>query len=185
MSAQLQGETYIQLTHYNKTSYLVDEVVRVFADIKNISKMQVKVFEINTDNYFRKNMSNFTSDINLDGLIAKHEQDCDYSDKPSNLRHTECFEFPQFNGLRGLFVVELIGNGISSRALIQKGSLSLIHKCTIAGHFAFILDENKQICKGKYTGLYFDNNFYQSDAETGRIVIPFSRNQYHGKAIMM
>jgi hypothetical protein len=56
--------------------------------------MQVKVFEINTDNYFRKNMSNFTSDINLDGLIAKFEKDCDYSDKPSNLRHTECFEFP-------------------------------------------------------------------------------------------
>ena len=159
--------------------------MKVFADIKNISKMQVKVFEINTDNYFRKNMSNFTSDINLDGLIAKHEKDYDYSDKPSNLRHTECFEFPQFNGTRGLFVIEFIGNGISSRVIIQKGSLSLIHKCTIAGHFAFILDENKEICKGKYTGLYFDNNFYQSDPETGRIVIPFSRNQYRGKAIMM
>lgn len=35
--------------------------------------MQVKVFEINTDNYFRKHMSNFTSDINLDGLIAKYD----------------------------------------------------------------------------------------------------------------
>jgi hypothetical protein len=79
----------------------------------------------------------------------------------------------------------LIGNGISSRAIIQKGSLSLIHKQTIAGHFAFLLDENKEICKGKYTGLFFDNNFYQSDPETGRIVIPFSRNQYRGKAIMM
>lgn len=56
--------------------------------------MQVKVFEINTDNYFRKNMSNFTSDINLDGLIAKHEQEYNYGDKPSNLRHTETFEFP-------------------------------------------------------------------------------------------
>jgi hypothetical protein len=160
VSAQYQHATYIQIAHYNKNSYSVEEVAKVFVDVKNISKMQVKVFEINTENYFRKNMSNFTSDINLDGLIAKHEKDYDYSDKPSNLRHTECFEFPQFNGVRGLFVVELIGNGISSRAIIQKGSLSLINKCTIAGHFAFILNEDKQICKGKYTGLYFDNNFY-------------------------
>lgn len=46
--------------------------------------MQVKLFEINTDNYFRKNMTSFTSDINLDGLIAKQQVDLDYSDKPSN-----------------------------------------------------------------------------------------------------
>lgn len=144
------------------------------------------MFEINTDNYFRKNFSNFTSDINLDGLIAKFEKDCDFTDKPSNLRHTEVFNFPQFNGQRGLFVIELIGNGISSRAIVQKGNLSLIHKSTIAGHFAFILDENKEICKGgKYTGLYFDNNFYAADQGTGRIVIPFGRHTYSGKAIMM
>ena len=58
-------------------------------------------------------------------------------------------------------------------------------KSTIAGQFAFILDENKKICKGKYTGLYFDNNFYASDGDTGRIIIPFGRHQYRGKAIMM
>ena len=173
------------MCHYNKTSYKVDEEVKVFVDVKNIQKMQVKIFEVNTDNYFRKNMSNFTSDINLDGLIAKHEQECNYADKPGNLRHTEVFSFPQFNGMRGLFVIELLGNGISSRGIIQKGNLSIIHKSTIAGHFAFILDEEKRICKGKYTGLYFDNNFYATDADTGRIIIPFGRRSYSGKAIMM
>lgn len=183
--SQLQSATYIQITHFNKKTFRLEETIKVHADIKNIQKMQVKVFEINTDNYFRKNMSNFTSDINLDGLIAKHEIECNYSDKPSNQRHRECFEFAQFNGQRGLFVVELIGNGISSRAIIQKGNLSLIHKNTIAGHFAFILDEDKNICKGKYTGLYFDNNFYTSDEDTGRIIIPFGRYQNRSKAIMM
>lgn len=157
----------------------------VAADVKNIHKMQVKIFEINTDNYFRKNMAAFTSDVNLDGLIAKHEIDFDFTDKPSNLRHTEVFKFPQFNGVRGLFVIELIGNGLSSRAIVQKGGLSLVHKNTIAGHFAFILDEERKIAKGKYTGLYFDNNFYPTDEATGRIIIPFGRHTYRGKAIMM
>jgi hypothetical protein len=63
----------------------------------------------------------------------------------------------------------LIGNGITSRTIIEKGSLSLINKFTIAGKFAFILNEEKEICKGYYTGLYFDNNFYKSDPENGRI----------------
>ena len=147
--------------------------------------MQVKLFEINTDNYFRKNMANFTSDINLDGLIAKQEQECDYTEKPTNLRHTQRFTFNTDLTKPGLFVIELIGNGISSRAIIQKGNLSLIHKSTIAGHFAFILNEENKICKGTYTGLYFDNNFYPADLESGRIVIPFGRHIYNGKAIMM
>lgn len=56
--------------------------------------MQVKVFEINTDNYFRKHMSNFTSDINLDGLIAKYDQEYIYQDIPANVAHTELFYFP-------------------------------------------------------------------------------------------
>lgn len=159
--------------------------MEVVAEIKNVSKMQLKLFEINTDNYFRKNMANFSSDINLDGLIAKHEQELNYADKPSNLRHTETFKFPQFNGQRGLFVIELIGNGLSTRAVVQKGSLSVIYKSTIAGHFAFILDEDKRICKGTATGLYFDNNFYSTDPQSGRIVIPFSRHPYSGKAILM
>ena len=167
-------------------TFRVDEEITVHVDVKNVQKMQVKVFEVNTDNYFRKKMSNFTSDINLDGLIAKHEQDCNFTDKPTNLKHKEIFSFPQFNGHRGLFVVEIIGNGISSRSIIQKGNLSLIHKRTIAGHFAFLLDEEKNICKGgSYTGLYFDNNFYPADASTGRIIIPFGRHTYTGKAIMM
>jgi hypothetical protein len=60
----------------------------------------------------------------------------------------------------GLFIVEFIGNGLSARAVIKKGSLSLIHKPTIAGHLAYVLNENKKICRGDEgegrTGVYFD-----------------------------
>jgi len=82
------------LCHYNKKTFNFEEEIEIFADLKNVQKMQVKVFEINTDNYFRKNMSAFTSDINLDGLIAKYEQEYVYADIPSNLKHTEHFFFP-------------------------------------------------------------------------------------------
>eukprot|EP00347_Sterkiella_histriomuscorum_P021579 403333486 len=181
----LQDKAYIKLCHYNTKTFKLDQEIEVIADIKSIPKMQVKVFEINTDNYFRKNMSAFTSDINLDGLIAKYETEFDNSNFPSNQQHTEKFNFPQFNERRGLYVIEFIGNGMSSRAIIQKGNLSLIHRNTIAGQFCFILDENNEICKKEYTGLYFDNSFYQADKQNGRIIVPFGRNQYSGSAIMI
>ena len=150
--------------------------------LKNIQKIQVMMFEVNTDNYYRKNMAPFTSDINLDGLVPQDVQEFSYSDLPSNQRHTETFSFVIKR--RGLFVIEIIGNGISVRAIIQKGSLTLVHKSTIAGHFAFIINEDKEVCSG-YTGLLFDNVFYPSDKTTGRILIPFGRNKTSGKAIIM
>jgi hypothetical protein len=58
-------------------------------------------------------------------------------------------------GKVGLFIVEFIGNGMSGRAIIKKGSLSLIHKPGVAGHIAYILDENKEICKGSGSGIHF------------------------------
>ena len=86
-------------------------------------------------------MNSFTTDINLDGLVAKYETEFEYANKVQT-KHTQMYEFAQFNGKRGIFVFEFIGNGISSRAIIQKGNLSLIYKDTIAGQFAYILDED-------------------------------------------
>lgn len=82
-------------------------------------------------------------------------------------------------------MIEYIGNGLTSRAVVQKGNLTLVHKSTIAGQFAYIVDEDANICQGKEVGLYFDNNFYPADSSTGRIVIPYGRNKWTGKALMI
>lgn len=60
------------------------------------------------------------------------------------------------NGKPGLYIVEFIGNGISARAVIKKGSLSLIHKPTVSGHLAYLLDEDKKICTGEKSGIILD-----------------------------
>ena len=91
----------------------------------------------------------------MDGLIASIEKTFDYK-HASNKKFIEEFKFPELNDKVGLFIVEFIGNGMSGRAVIKKGSLSMIHKPTIAGHLAYILDENKKICIGTKTGVYFD-----------------------------
>ena len=88
----------------------------------------------------------------------------------------------------GLFIVEFIGNGLSARAVIKKGSLSLIHKPTIAGHLAYVLNENKKICRGDEgegrTGVYFDGQYFPATPDKGgKIFIPYGKNSTVKKAI--
>ena len=50
----------------------------------------------------------------------------------------------------------------------------MIHKPTIAGHLCYVLDENKKVCNGPKTGIYFDSQYYQADQEKGgKIFIPY------------
>ena len=51
--------------------------------------------------------------------------------------------FPELAGRVGLFIVEFVGTGRSARAVVKKGSLSLIYKSTVAGHLATIIDDNR------------------------------------------
>ena len=98
---------------------------------------------------------------------------------------TEKFSFPELSGKVGLFIVEFIGNGLSSRAVIKKGQLSLIHKPTIAGHLGYILDENKEVCKGPKTGVYFDGQYYASNEENGKVFMPYGASSLISKAILI
>ncbi len=88
-------------------------------NVKNVKKLIVKIFEINTTNYYRENKREISSDINLDGLVANYEQEHEYKEAPIR-KITRNLKFPFLDNKRGVFVVELIGNGKSSRAMIRK-----------------------------------------------------------------
>ena len=102
--------------------------------------MHVKIFEFNTETYYKKNLMPFNTGVNLDGLDASESLKFTYEHYGPNMRHREEFKLPQLNDKIGLFIVEMIGNGVSARAVIKKGSLSLVHRSTVAGHLAYILD---------------------------------------------
>jgi hypothetical protein len=48
-----------------------------------------------------------------------------------------------------------------SRAVVKKGSLSLIHRSTANGHMAFIIDSERRICKSEGTGVWIEKKFYE------------------------
>ena len=93
VAAEWQNKTYIKLCHFNRKQFKKGEAVSIFVKLKNIPSLKVKLFRVNLDAYYRKNLSPFTSDINLDGLEAQESQSADYSSKPINLEHVEEFKF--------------------------------------------------------------------------------------------
>ena len=161
----------------NQSEFGATEAVHLDLRLKNVAQLLVRVFEINTENYYRQHLAAFRSDLNLEGLLPAQERVFKHDQAPQRV-HIEGFDFPELTSARGLFVIEFIGNGFSSRAVIKKGSLTLLHQATIAGHIAYVIDENRQICRpapspAPPTGLYFDGKFYAADSHTGKIVIPY------------
>jgi len=169
----------------NKEIFKVNEEVQLKLVIKNVQTLYIKLFEFNTETYYKKKLAPFNTQLNLDGLVAAEEETRVY-DKSSLIQFEDTFKFPQLTGKVGLFIIEFIGNGVNARAVVKKGSLSLLHKPTVAGHLAYILDEDKNICSGSATGIHFEGKYYESNPEkNGRVFIPYAASVQNNKCILI
>lgn len=168
----------------NQDKFRVDEPVYLWLDVKNVSTLHCKVFEFNTLTYYRKTMKPFDTSIDLDGLESTITRKYDFEHVPSVCRRKEKFDFQELQGKVGLFIIEFVGNGRSARAMVKKGSLSLIHKATIAGHLATLLDEDRKVCKGPNTGIWLEKKYYASK-DDGSIFIPYSTHVLQTDLIMV
>lgn len=163
----------------NRTHFGPNDPVALDLDVKNVRSLIVKVFEINTTNYYRKSLREITTDIGLDGLVANHEQTYQY-DEPALRRVRRHFEFPQCQG-RGVYIIDFIGNGKSSRALIHKGRLRFLTRTTVAGQVFTVLDEANRHLKD--ATLWLAGQEYRPD-ERGQITVPFSNHPKRQKIVL-
>jgi hypothetical protein len=155
----------------NPSYFAVDDAVALDVWVKNIDTLIVKVFEINTQNYYRKHNREVNTDIDLDGLVAHVETTSTYEEPPLR-RVKRHFSFPSLKN-PGVYVVELIGNGKSSRALIRKGRLSYLERPSVAGHVFTVLNEATEVLKD--ATLWLAGHEYTPDTD-GAIVVPYTNN---------
>lgn len=152
--------------------YGIKDDVVLPVHLKNVPKLMVKVFEINTVNFYRKQSREVSTDIDLDGLVANTGEVLEY-DRAPQLRTLEKIAIKGIPKRRGIWVVELIGGGKSSRAVIRKGALGVLSKTTSKGHLVTVLDENNAPVKG--ASLWLEGSHYDCDAQ-GRAMLPFTNN---------
>ncbi len=133
------------------------------------AQLIVKVYRINTTNYFREHQRAVNSDINLDGLVPNLQEKYEYDDPPLR-RVKRHFAFPDLDQ-RGIYVVDFIGNGKSSRIVVRKGELRYLARTGPAGQIVTVIDEqNRQVMDAS---VWMGGQEYPSAAD-GTITVPFS-----------
>ena len=166
---QLKERIDLEFAPANRTEFAVDTPVALDLFVKNVPTLIVKVFEINTQNYYRSNLREIGTDINLDGLVANDEKTYKYDEAPLR-RVKRHFEFPKLDK-RGVWVVDFIGNGVSSRALIRKGQLRYLVRTSPSGQVFTVLDEKNNVLPD--ASVWLGGNLHTPN-KAGRIVTPFS-----------
>ncbi len=176
---ELKQRVQIEFPPSNRTRYRSNDQVHLSLDIKNVPTLLVKVYRINAANYYQQMKREINTDINLDGLVAKHEKTYHYDDAPvRQIRRN--FAFPQLDRA-GTYVIDFIGNGLSSRALIRKGSLRYLSRMSDAGQLITILDESGAMTKD--ARLWLAGREYTPN-RTGRILIPYTNQPTSEKIVL-
>lgn len=164
----LKQRVDIELARDNPRHVETETPVELRVDVKNVPALVVKVFEINALAYFTQNGRAVDTSVDLDGLVANDEQVIEYGDAPlRRVRRTLRFD----NLTRpGTYVIELIGGGKSSRALIRKGELRYVERLGAAGHVLTVLDDEGRVLPD--ASVLFGGRGYTGD-ERGDIRIPY------------
>ena len=165
----LKDRVEIALAPTNPRRVAADAPVALDATIKHVDTLTVRIFEIDTRGHYRRALTEVDTDIVLDGLTPNHEFTVAGDADP--LRRVERrIELPHLAG-PGVYVVDLIGNGTSSRALVRKGRLRALPRSGPTGQSFTILDDAGRIVPDAV--LWLEGREFAADAD-GRILVPYS-----------
>ncbi|KAK2954802.1 putative Actin-binding protein [Blattamonas nauphoetae] len=158
--AELKDRVDLTFNDTNKILFKSEDKVELKVFVKNVKKMQMKVYEMNTFMFFTKEKKAISLNVDLDGISPSFERELDFSTIAPVVRHTETLPLSELDGKRGVFVVDLIGSGRTSRALIKKGTLRVLPRMTVNGHALTLLDENNNIVKRDHAAVWVDGVKY-------------------------
>jgi hypothetical protein len=176
----LKERVDLQFVRHNPRTFAAGAPVSIGIEIKNVRQLIVKVYEINALNYYLQEGLEVNTDLELDGLVANSEKSYTY-DEPPLRRILRKFDFPELANKRGVWVVELIGNGRSSRALIRKGGLQYLARTTPAGTAFNILNiDNKPV---DAPSVWIAGRQFKPGKQ-GNIIVPYSTKPGHQPVIL-
>lgn len=167
----LKERVELQFAPHNQHQFAPTDEVSLQVELKNVPQLIVKIYEINTRNHYRNTPEPIGTGLDLDGLVANVERKFEFT-QASQLRHAESITLPELSG-RGVWVVDLLGGGQRSRAVIQKGNLVALERLGDAGHVFQIVDESGELLKSAH--IEMNGEMYQPDA-SGKIILPYAES---------
>ena len=168
-AAALRERVELAWCPHNPTELAADAPVALDVDVKHVDELLVKVFRIDPLAYFQHHRREVDTQLDLDGLAASHEQVLRFTE-PAIRRVRRRIELASCQR-PGTYVVDLIGNGTASRAVIRKGRLRHTMRIGAAGHVVTIFDDAGQ--PRPDARAWIGDRAYTPDAD-GQLVVPFS-----------
>lgn len=145
--------------------------VALAVDVKRADRLLVKIYEMQTFNYYTTHQAPVDQAVDLDGMIPTHERRLEVAADPGRrVRHS--LELPEIRK-RGVYVVELIGNGVSSRALVHVGHLESVSQATAAGQVMMVMNDAGETVKD--ARVWLNGREFEAN-EQGLVLLPFSEN---------
>lgn len=92
---KLREEKSLKIEEYTKKRFSQNEKVEIFLKVKNIQSLTIKIFEVNTQSYYRKYKQAFKEDIDLDGLLPNQIKTANFSQVSPLTSIIRSFEFPE------------------------------------------------------------------------------------------
>lgn len=165
----LRERVDIQFAPQNTEYFSPDEEVKLSLDIKNVESLIIKTYRVNAFNYYKDTKEEITTAIDLDGLAATLERTESYDTAPL---HRVRREF-NLEGMEspGVYVVEFIGNGVSSRAVVRKGQRAITQKNGAAGMEIHVWNDDRELCTNAI--VWMGGQEYTAE-EDGAIILPYS-----------
>jgi len=121
----LQKKVVIEVEQQNQRYYEVNDNVNIKVLVKNVDELQVNVYAINQKNYYKQYGSEVDINMNLDGLTANYIIRKQYRENSFLLR-SRTIDIRELREKRGVFLIDILGNGKRARCLIRKGELRYI-----------------------------------------------------------
>lgn len=175
----LRQRVELRFPSEQKTRFGASEPVSLLVDVKNVRKLVVKVFAVDAFRYHVEKQKEVDSTIELDGVVPSFEQAQDLTE-PEMRRVRRVFDLPMLTE-PGTFVVEFVGGGVSSRAVVHKGGLRAVSRLTAAGHAFAVFDEagaRLRDAKAWFGGREIVAN------DDGELLLPFTSQQAPRKLVL-
>ena len=165
----LRDRVEIEFLPTNAPVFRAGDPVALDLAVKNVPELSVRIFAINALGHFRRYLKEIDTDIPLDGLTPTVELVIPSNDD-ALLRRVRHVDLPQLSQ-PGVYVIDFVGNGRSSRGLVRKGRLRALVAGSASGQRFTILDDaGKKVMKAR---LFLEGQEYSS-ADDGTILVPFS-----------
>lgn len=146
-----------------------NEAVNLALDVKNVPELLVRVYQVDTLAWYRERGTEVDASLAIDGLVPGVERRFRYEQSPFIETRRE-YAVPEALG-PGTWIVEFIGNGLSSRAVVRKGSLRHRVRTGGVGHVFHVIDEQGNVLQDAF--VHVDGQRFEPD-EDGAILVPFS-----------